>query len=71
MTFDALAVKDILSGLVKSACFGSIIALVSCYEGLRPYSSMDVSRAVTYSIVRSFLLIVICDCVLTALFYFT
>jgi phospholipid/cholesterol/gamma-HCH transport system permease protein len=70
MTFDALAIKDIIAGAAKSACFGSIIAFVSCYEGFRPFSSTDVSKAVTYSIVRSFLLIIICDSLLTALFYF-
>ncbi|MFH1504565.1 MAG: ABC transporter permease [Candidatus Omnitrophota bacterium] len=71
MTFDALVFKDIASGLIKSLAFGGIIAFISCYEGLRPLSSIDVSRAVTYSIVRSFVLIVIVDCILTALFYFT
>lgn len=71
MTLDTLALKDITSGLIKSVFFGSIIAFISCYEGFRPFSSIDVSKAVTYSIVRSFLLIIICDCILTALFYFT
>lgn len=70
LTFDALRMKDIFSGLIKSVCFGSIIAFVSCYEGFRPYSSTEVSMAVTYSVVRSFILIIIFDCVLTALFYF-
>jgi len=70
MTFDALFVRDIASGLIKSICFGAIIAFVSCYEGFRPFSSTDVSRAVTLGVVRSFVLIIICDCVLTALFYF-
>lgn len=70
MTFDALSVKDIISGMVKSFCFGAIITFVSCYEGFRPFSSSDVSKSVTYSVVRSFILIIICDCILTALFYF-
>ena len=70
MTFDALSLKDISSGMIKSVCFGSIIAFVSCYEGFRPFSSIDVSRAVTYSVVRSFIMIIICDCILTGLFYF-
>lgn len=70
LTFDALKIKDIVSGLIKSVCFGSIIAFVSCYEGFRPFSSTDVSQAVTYSVVRSFILIIIFDCILTALFYF-
>lgn len=71
MTFDALSFKDVLGGFIKSVFFGGIIAFVSCYEGFRPFSSSEVSHAVTYSIVRSFILIIICDCILTALFYFT
>ncbi len=71
MTFDALAMKDVISGLIKSLTFGSVIAFISCYEGFRPFSSTDVSRSVTQSVVRSFMMIIICDCVLTALFYFT
>ena len=70
MTFDALAYKDIVSGLIKSLCFGAIIAFISCFEGFRPYSSSDVARVVTNSVVRSFILIIVFDCVLTAFFYF-
>ncbi|MFH1767921.1 MAG: ABC transporter permease [Candidatus Omnitrophota bacterium] len=70
MTFDALVYKDIVSGLVKSVCFGAIIAFISCFEGFRPFSSSDVAKGVTNSVVRSFILIIIFDCILTALFYF-
>jgi phospholipid/cholesterol/gamma-HCH transport system permease protein len=70
MTFDALKYKDIISGLIKSFCFGAIIAFVACFEGFQPQTSSDVARAVTFSVVRSFLLIIVCDCILTALFYF-
>lgn len=70
MTFDALTIKDIVSGLIKSICFGSIIAFISCFEGFRPYSSSDVAKVVTKSVVRSFVLIIIFDCILTAFFYF-
>lgn len=70
LTFDALKIKDIASGLIKSVCFGAIIAFVSSYEGFRPLSSTEVSESVTHSVVRSFILIIICDCILTALFYF-
>jgi phospholipid/cholesterol/gamma-HCH transport system permease protein len=71
MTLDALRFKDLLSGFVKSVCFGSVIAFISCYEGFRPLSSTDVSHSVTHSVVRSFMLIIITDCILTAFFYFT
>jgi phospholipid/cholesterol/gamma-HCH transport system permease protein len=70
LTFDALRIKDVLSGLIKSLCFGSIITFVCCYEGFQPFSSIDVSRSVTRAVVRSFIFIIICDCILTALFYF-
>ena len=70
LTFDALRVKDVMSGLFKSVCFGAIIALISSYEGFRPFSSTDVSRSVTNAVVRSFILIIACDCLLTAMFYF-
>ncbi|MCM8824056.1 MAG: ABC transporter permease [Candidatus Omnitrophica bacterium] len=70
MTFSALKYKDILSGLLKSICFGSIIAFISCFEGLRPLSSSDVAKSVTNSVVRSFIMIIIFDCILTAFFYF-
>ena len=71
MTLDALSFKDVLSGFAKSISFGSIIAFISCYEGFRPFSTTDVSKSVTQSVVRSFMTIIIFDCILTALFYFT
>lgn len=71
MTFDALTLRDILSSLAKSTAFGCVIAFVSCYEGFRPFSSIDVSKSVTLSVVRSFIFIIICDCILTAIFYFS
>jgi phospholipid/cholesterol/gamma-HCH transport system permease protein len=70
LTFDALKIKDLTSGLIKSVCFGAIIAFVSCYEGFKPFSSTEVSESVTHSVVRSFILIIVCDCILTATFYF-
>lgn len=70
MTIDALSLVDVASGLVKSLFFGSAIAFICCFEGFKPFSSIDVSRAVTHSIVRSFVMIIILDCILTAFFYF-
>lgn len=70
MTFDALKYKDILSGLIKSICFGGIIACISCWEGFKPTSSLTVAEAVTSSVVKSFMFIIAFDCILTAIFYF-
>ncbi|MCM8786896.1 MAG: ABC transporter permease [Candidatus Omnitrophica bacterium] len=70
LTFEALKIKDLVVGFIKSIFFGAIIAVISSYEGLQPFSSTDVASAVTKSVVRSFILIIICDCLLTAIFYF-
>ena len=70
LTFDSIKMKDLMTGLMKGVCFGAVISFISCYEGFRPFSSTDVSKSVTNSVVRSFLLIIIFDCILTAIFYF-
>jgi len=71
MTLDALVVKDVMTGLIKTIFFGMIIALVGCYEGLKTKGGAEgVGRATTLSVVTSFILIIATDCFFTALFYF-
>jgi phospholipid/cholesterol/gamma-HCH transport system permease protein len=71
MTIDALVVKDVMTGLIKTVFFGMIIALVGCYEGLKTKGGAEgVGRATTLSVVTSFILIIATDCFFTALFYF-
>ncbi len=70
MTIESLSLLDVASGLVKSVVFGAVIAFVCCFESFKPFSSIDVSKAVTRSIVRSFVMIIILDAILTAFFYF-
>jgi len=71
MTIDALVVKDVVTGLIKTVFFGMIIALVGCYEGLKAKGGAEgVGRATTVSVVNSFILIIATDCFFTALFYF-
>jgi len=68
---DALLVKDVVTGLVKAAIFGLIIATVSCYEGLGVRGGAGgVGLATTSSVVRSIFLIIAANCAFTALFYF-
>lgn len=70
-TFETLVNKDILTGLIKTIFFGMIIALVSCYEGLRVEGGAEgVGKSTTTSVVISFILIIVADCFFTALFYF-
>lgn len=70
-TINYLVMKDIMTGLAKSAVFGIIIALVGCYYGFTVKGGAEgVGRATTSSVVRSIILIIVADCIFTALFYF-
>ena len=69
--FDALVLKDIYSGLFKSVFFAVLIALISCHEGLSVDGGADgVGKATTQAVVTSIILIVIFDCIITAIFYY-
>ncbi len=71
MVFDSLALKDIITGLLKPFFFGMIIAIVGCFEGLNVRGGADgVGQATTLSVVRSFIFIIMFDCVFTFIFYF-
>jgi len=68
---EALAVKDIVTGLIKAVFFGMIIALVGCHQGLNVRGGAEgVGRATTVSVVISFIMIVVTDCLFTVMFYF-
>lgn len=70
MSLEALAFKDIFSGLIKSFVFGGIIGVTSCFEGFSSSAgATGVGKAVIKSVVRSFILIITADCILTSLFY--
>jgi len=71
-TFRFLTTKDVMTGIAKSAVFGGIIALVGCYYGLNTSGGAEgVGKSTTISIVTSFILIILADCVLTAVFFFS
>ncbi|NQT32985.1 MAG: ABC transporter permease [Candidatus Omnitrophica bacterium] len=71
MTFDPLAIKDVVTGLIKSISFAMIICIIACFEGMNSEGGAEgVGRATTSSVVRSFILIIVADCFFTALFYF-
>ncbi len=71
ITFEALAHKDLLIGLLKSFIFGMVIALTSCHHGLKVFGGAEgVGRATTQAVVSSFTLIIAADCLITAIFYF-
>jgi phospholipid/cholesterol/gamma-HCH transport system permease protein len=71
MIIEALTVKDIVTGLIKTVFFGMIIALVGCHQGLNVESGAEgVGRSTTIAVVISFILIIVSDCFFTTLFYF-
>ena len=52
--------------------FAAIIALVGCYQGLNTKGgAVGVGQATTRSVVISFILIILADCVLTGIYYFS
>ena len=71
MTFDPLSQSDVRNGLYKSFVFAVVICVIACFEGMRAQEGAEgVGKATTSSVVRSFVLIIACDCLLTALMYF-
>lgn len=71
ITFSALLYKDLFTGLFKALFFGMIIAFVSCYEGFNVQGGAEgVGKATARAVVKMFILIIACDCLFTALFYF-
>lgn len=71
-TIQFLTMKDINTGLLKSAVFSIIICMVACYKGISTEGGAEgVGRSTTQSVVNSFILIILADAVLTLIFYFS
>ncbi len=70
--FKFLTLKDIYTGLSKPFVFAFIIAMVGVYQGLKTRGgAVGVGKATTISVVTSFILIILADCVVTGIYYFT
>lgn len=70
-TFKYMAWKDVWTGLVKSVTFAVIISMIGCHMGLNTKGGAEgVGRATTLSVVTSFILIILFDCVITGIFFF-
>lgn len=71
-TRDALVMRDITTGLIKSLVFGLIITKVGCYEGFAVQGGAEgVGKSTTSSVVVSIFLIILADVIFTAFFYYT
>jgi phospholipid/cholesterol/gamma-HCH transport system permease protein len=70
-TLDALVLRDIVTGLIKSLMFGLVITMVGCQEGFKTgLGSEEVGKSTTSAVVMSIFLVILVDLVFTALFYF-
>jgi phospholipid/cholesterol/gamma-HCH transport system permease protein len=68
--WDNLSTDDVVSGLVKSAVFGFIVALLGCYHGYHSRGgAQGVGTATTYAVVSASIMILLSDYLLTAIFF--
>ncbi len=69
-TWEFLEVQDVVSGLVKAAVFGFIIALMGCYQGYHSRGgAQGVGAATTNAVVSASILILTFNYVITELFF--
>ncbi|WP_185803266.1 MlaE family ABC transporter permease [Pontivivens nitratireducens] len=69
-TADFLTTADVVSGLVKAAVFGFILALMGCYQGYHSQrGAQGVGRATTNAVVSASVLIFAANYILTEVFF--
>ena len=69
-TLDFVQTIDVVSGLVKAAVFGFLIALMGCYQGYNSRGgAQGVGAATTAAVVSASILILAFDYVLTEMFF--
>jgi phospholipid/cholesterol/gamma-HCH transport system permease protein len=68
---EAIVMRDVVMGLVKSVAFATIIVHVGCREGFQVSGGPDaVGRSATAAVVRSTFLVILADLAFTAMYYF-
>ncbi|WP_207478469.1 MlaE family ABC transporter permease [Arenibaculum pallidiluteum] len=71
-TWEYLEAVDVISGLVKAAVFGFLIALMGCYHGYRSRGgAQGVGTATTNSVVSASVLILVTNYLITGIFFST
>ena len=67
----SIQLRDVISGLIKSLAFATIIVHVGCLEGFRVHGGPDaVGRSTTTAVVKSTFLVIVADVIFTAIFYY-
>ncbi len=68
----SMVLRDVVTGLIKSLAFATIIVQVGCAEGFRVRGGPDaVGRSATAAVVKSTFLVILADVGFTAIFYLT
>jgi len=66
----AMSLHDVFAGLIKSLVFGTIIVHVGCIEGFRVAGGPEaVGNSATSAVVKSTILVIFADFVITTVFY--
>ncbi len=69
-TAQTLYINDVVTGLIKSVVFASLIGLISCHEGLNVAGGAEgVGAATTRAVVTSIIAAIAADAVFTLFFY--
>jgi phospholipid/cholesterol/gamma-HCH transport system permease protein len=69
-TFEFLETEDVVSGLVKAAVFGFLVALMGCYQGYHSEGgAQGVGAATTKAVVSASILILTANYIITELFF--
>ena len=69
-TINELQSIDVITGLIKGAVFGFIIALMGCYNGYKSKGgAQGVGNATTNAVVASSILILICNYIITGMIF--
>ena len=69
-TADNLRIDDVLSGVIKAAVFGFIIALMGCYTGYHSRGgAQGVGAATTHAVVSASIMILLFDYLLTSVLF--
>ncbi len=69
-SFDYLESEDVYSGIIKSAVFGIMIAIIGCYKGFYTTGGAEgVGKSTTSAVVVAMMLILISDYLMGALFF--
>ena len=69
-TFEFLETQDVVSGLVKAAVFGFLVALMGCYHGYNSAGgAQGVGSATTKAVVSASILILTTNYMVTEIFF--